>query len=680
MNCRILHIADRAISSSQTTQLLKGAGFSLQKILLGQKPIPAQLLQADLILLEMSLKKGFRIAKRLRELSMTRATPLLHLYKPTSSDPLGVGTLQDFQDGADGYLRHPAEPIELLTQIRTLLKLRQREVSFQEKLQVFVKANLIGILCGDIQGNIQDANDELLRMIGYTRQDLEAGQIRWHCLTPAVEQSRDQHAIAEAKTKGTCTPYEKTLIHKNGTQVPVLAGFTLLGATQQDIVAFVLDLSDRKQVETELRQNSEWLNLALDAAKMGSWDWDLIQNQILWSPYHEEIFGYESGTPQRSYQDWLSRIHPEDLPQVQACMQDSLEKHSDYECEHRVLWPDGNVRWIVAQGRYHYEVERPVRMVGMIIDITQRKYVEQLLRQHAEELTLANQMKDEFLAILSHELRTPLNAILGWTQLLQQRQFAPDKLNHALEIIERNARLQSQLIEDLLDISRIVRGKIRLQFGAVDLMPVVQAAMDAVRSAAEAKSIHLVLNLLSGINTHTELWVLGDGDRLQQVIWNLLSNAIKFTPQGGKVEVRLTTLVAPTRVPEQHLDASHSNHLFTQIQVIDDGIGIAPEVLPYVFDRFYQVDSTLTRSYGGLGLGLAIARQLTELHGGTVQAYSLGEGQGSVFTIILPVRDLKHEVAAKALLPSTEGKFEGSSENDISELAVSPSSSHQMPA
>jgi PAS domain S-box-containing protein len=680
MNCRILHIADRAINSGQTTQLLQGSGFSLQTILLGQKPIPAQFLQADLILLEMSLTKGVRVAQRLRELPMTRTTPLLHLYRPPTGDPLGVRIIQEHQNVADGYLRHPAEPIELLTQIRTLLKLRQREVSSQEKLQAFVKANLIGILCGDIQGNIQDANDELLRMIGYTRQDLAAGQIHWHRLTSPVEQPRDQQAIAEAQTKGACTPYEKCLIRKDGTQVPVLAGFTLLGSTQQDIVAFILDLSDRKQVETELRQNSEWLNLALDAAKMGSWDWDLTRNQILWSPYHEEIFGYEPGTPQRSYQDWLNRIHPEDLPQVQACMQESLEKHSDYECEHRVLWPDGNVRWIVAQGRYHYDAQRPVRMVGMIIDITQRKYVEQLLRQHAEELTLANQMKDEFLAILSHELRTPLNAILGWTQLLQQRQFQPEKLNHALEIIERNARLQSQLIEDLLDISRIVRGKIRLQFGSVDLMPVVQAAMDAVRSAAEAKSIHLVLNMLSGIDIHTELWVLGDGDRLQQVIWNLLSNAIKFTPQGGKVEVRLTTSVTPTQLPEQHLGSSHPKHLFTQIQVIDDGIGIAPEVLPYVFDRFYQVDSTLTRSYGGLGLGLAIARQLTELHGGTVQAHSLGEGQGSIFTVILPLRDLKHEVAAKALVPTTEGTFEGSSEGNISELAISPSSSHQMPA
>ncbi|MEH2208180.1 MAG: PAS domain S-box protein [Nostoc sp.] len=231
------------------------------------------------------------------------------------------------------------------------------------------------------------------------------------------------------------------------------------------------------------------------------------------------------------------------------------------------------------------------------------------------EAETANRIKDEFLAVLSHELRTPLNPILGWAKLLRTRKFDEATKIRALETIERNAKLQTQLIGDLLDVSRILQGKVRLNLHAVDLKIAIAAALETVRLAAEAKSIQIQTVLSNDIGK-----VLGDGDRLQQVMWNLLSNAVKFTPTDGLVEVRLQQV---------GLDA--------QIQVIDTGKGINPEFLPYVFDYFRQADAKTTRVFGGLGLGLAIVRHLVELHGGTVQAESLGEGQGATFTVKLPL-------------------------------------------
>ncbi|MBW4441448.1 MAG: response regulator [Plectolyngbya sp. WJT66-NPBG17] len=239
---------------------------------------------------------------------------------------------------------------------------------------------------------------------------------------------------------------------------------------------------------------------------------------------------------------------------------------------------------------------------------------EQRAREQAEA---ANRVKDEFLAVLSHELRTPLNPILGWTKLLQKQQLKPEKAAIALDTIERNAKLQAQLIEDLLDISRIVRGKLTQNTTAIDLKTVVLAAIQTVSLAAEAKQIEIETTIEAEVGQ-----LLGDAGRLQQVVWNLLSNAVKFTPEGGRVKVILT--------------GEDSDQ--AKIIIRDTGKGIAADALPFVFDRFWQEDSTNTRQFGGLGLGLAISRQIVELHGGTITAESVGEGQGATFTVRLPLR------------------------------------------
>ena len=259
---------------------------------------------------------------------------------------------------------------------------------------------------------------------------------------------------------------------------------------------------------------------------------------------------------------------------------------------------------------------------------------ERLYRETQE----ANRLKDEFLAMLSHELRTPLTAILGWAHMLRTGQFDESNIASAYETIERNARAQAQLIDDLLDVSRIITGKLRLDMRAVNPNNFIEAAIEAVRPGAESKGVRIQKVMDTGVSS-----VAGDPVRLQQVVWNLLSNAVKFTPRGGLIQLRLSRV---------------NSHI--EIAVIDTGQGINPEFLPHVFDRFRQADQRITRSHGGLGLGLSIVRHLIELHGGTVRAESGGEGRGSTFTVTLPVAPVYMESeervhpAARDTLPNYE--------------------------
>lgn len=246
---------------------------------------------------------------------------------------------------------------------------------------------------------------------------------------------------------------------------------------------------------------------------------------------------------------------------------------------------------------------------------------EQAARAEAEE---ANRAKDEFLAAISHELRTPLTAILGWVGMLQTEMLDQAEVTNALEIIERNANLQAQLIEDLIDISRIIHAELRINHAAVNLVDMITAAVEVVQPKIDAKQLQFEFLLDSSIKQNGDsLLVWGDTDRLQQVLWNLLSNAVKFTPEAGRVTVKLERIEQAKPI--------------AQITVTDTGVGIRADFLPYVFDRFRQADSTSARSYSGLGLGLAIAQYLVEQHNGTIQAESFGEGQGATFIVRLPL-------------------------------------------
>jgi signal transduction histidine kinase/CheY-like chemotaxis protein len=266
----------------------------------------------------------------------------------------------------------------------------------------------------------------------------------------------------------------------------------------------------------------------------------------------------------------------------------------------------------------------------------------------ADELAEANRAKDEFLAILSHELRTPLTPILTWAALLRRRNLDDATIDRGLDAIERNAKLQARIVEDLLDVSRAITGKLRLEVATLSLTPVIQAAIEGLRPAADAKGVRLEVALDPAARC-----ISGDAERLQQIVWNLVSNAVKFTPRGGRITVELENAGSDVR-----------------LTVRDDGAGIASASLPRLFERFWQSDTSTTRTHGGLGLGLAVVRHLVELHGGTVEAASAGEGRGAVFTVTLPALTDVLPHAAGATTRDDRGAAHGSRLRGIKLLVV----------
>lgn len=781
--------------------------------------------------------------------------------------------------------------------------LRESEARFNR----LAATNLIGFLTWNLQGQILDANDAFLQLVGYSREELQRGQINWQAMTPPEHWAIDQEVIEELKQLGKKTPFETELICKDGSRVSVLLGSTFLEQTQNQGVSFVLDLTEHKQVQATLRASEERYRLVTESLPQIIGIADAMGQVEYCNPYWYTYTGLTEAQSLGS--GWQQVLHPDDVEPTKNRLQKAIETGKQHEIEYRLRSASGEYRWYLAavgpisdgngqimqwvgtaididqikraeaertqllqaaeRARAEAEIERgrlqeffrqapamiafvrgpehvyefvnasyqhvagrtepeligravgevfpeiegqgflaildqvyrtntpyegtevviwydrnqdgilqevffnfvyqplqdatgqvegvlmhavevteqvharrrteellqqleaeralleavlqqmpagvviaeapsgrlllgnaqvaeiwrhpfiasaeveqycvykgfhpdgrpyapeewalarslqtgeivtqeevkflrgdqtygimevsssPIRnrqgqiVAGVVTfaDITERKQAEQereqlLSREQAAraDAEAANRIKDEFLAVLSHELRTPLNPILGWTKLLRSGNLDAAKVDSALEVIERNAKLQTQLIEDLLDVSRILQGKLKLNSAPVYLASTVEAAIETVRLAAEAKAIQIQTWIEPAVRP-----VIGDGGRLQQVIWNLLSNAVKFTPEGGRVEVRLRQI------------GSHA-----QIQVCDTGKGISPEFLPHIFEYFRQADGTTTRAFGGLGLGLAIARHLVELHGGSIAATSPGEGQGATFTVQLP--------------------------------------------
>lgn len=353
---------------------------------------------------------------------------------------------------------------------------------------------------------------------------------------------------------------------------------------------------------------------------------------LSWNPGATRICGYQAA---EVLQTPIMSLFPPDQSVAWAGILQSVKEGSClHDHETTLLAKNGSVRDVsLTISPIRDGMGRVVGASTMARDVTERKRAEaertkllereQKARQQAEE---ASRMKDAFLATVSHELRTPLNPILGWAYNLRMGAVEPDLLQEGLESIERNARIQSQLVEDLLDVSRIVSGKLNMNVQPVHLQRVIEAAVESVHLAAQAKRIELVLHFEPEVPL-----VAGDPGRLQQVFWNLLSNALKFTPEEGRIEVRL-------RQTDSHVEAS----------VTDSGDGIPSDFLPHVFDRFSQADSSVTRKHGGLGLGLAIVRHLVELHGGTIRAESAGAGRGATFSLQLPVMAAAERAAKPA--------------------------------
>ncbi|HEY3594984.1 MAG TPA: ATP-binding protein, partial [Polyangiaceae bacterium] len=381
------------------------------------------------------------------------------------------------------------------------------------------------------------------------------------------------------------------------------------------------ELRARERAEEE-RKNEERVRALVDAMPLCVWAANADGK-----PYYcnEMWFSYSGLTAEQSTHFGIDAVHPEDVDALRLAIDESLASAHELEIEVRFQRvSDGHYRWHLLRAVPEKQKGRIQGWIATATDIEQRKRDEEargrLLAQEQqarEEAQAANRMKDEFLATVSHELRTPLTAILGWIRIMRSGKLDPAKFARATEVIERNGRAQAAIIDDILDVSRIITGKLRLELDAIDLPALVQAALDSIRPAADAKEISVEWQF----DLPDERRFAGDPDRMQQVVWNLVSNAIKFTPRGGHVQVDARQM------------GSH-----VELSVKDSGQGIEPEFLPHVFDRFRQADGTSTRRHGGLGLGLAIVRHLVELHGGTVDVDSPGVGKGSTFTVNLPVR------------------------------------------
>jgi PAS domain S-box-containing protein len=406
------------------------------------------------------------------------------------------------------------------------------------------------------------------------------------------------------------------------------------------------DITKRKRAEEALKESEDRLRMAIESAQLGTWDWNLTTDCLTWDANCKAMFGLPPEA-QSSIESFFEALHPDERERLEGAIQRSLSPASggNYDVEYRTIGiQDGIERWIAAKGQVYFDsAGKPQRFIGTVLDITEQKQAEarreQLLEQEQaarEAAERANRIKDEFLAILSHELRTPLNPILGWSRLLQTRKFNETKTAEALATIERNARLQIELIDDLLDIAKILRGKLNLKITSVHLSSAIAAAIETIEMAATAKSISL----------HQELpnigQISGDAARFQQIVCNLLSNAIKFTPPGGRVDIRLA------RVGDR-----------AEITVRDTGKGIRPDFLPHIFESFRQEDASIERKYGGLGLGLAIVRQLVEAHGGTITADSPGEGLGAIFTVRLPLLNVAPQMKQTEELPCQEPDLAG---------------------
>jgi PAS domain S-box-containing protein len=426
------------------------------------------------------------------------------------------------------------------------------------------------------------------------------------------------------------------------------------------------------QMNTELRKREEMFRSLSACSPVGIFLTDTSGKCTYVNPRYQAIYGM---TLEESLGDgWTQTIHPEDRGRVIADWYAISGKGQQYTGEFRILTSTGIERWVHMSSSAMLSDQREViGYVGTIEDITERKQAEEehikLIREQAarEEAETANRLKDEFLATLSHELRTPLTSILGWSKLLRQRKMDEKAIIRALETIERNATLQAQLIDDILDVSRIMRGKLQLNLCQISLTSVIATVVNSVRLEAEKKNIQLEYIIEhtntsefqipnsefqipnsefsspsspeGALNSSTSFVVCGDPNRLQQIVWNLLSNALKFTPQDGRIEVRLLPSAESSSEilsTQQHQSPTAKSSL-ALIQVSDTGSGISPDFLPHVFERFRQADGSITRHQGGLGLGLAIVRYLVEMHGGSVHAESPGVGQGATFTVKLPL-------------------------------------------
>ncbi len=389
------------------------------------------------------------------------------------------------------------------------------------------------------------------------------------------------------------------------------------------------DVDDLKQAQFALGESESRSRLAIEAARLGFWDLD-SNGRVKRSPEYNRMYGFDPAQAEGTIEESMNRIHPEDREAFAAALDAAKRGREDFAVEFRTVDEEKSVRWIAAHGRAYYDEQtgEPVRMIGVVREITERKKFEDQLRRNQEELRsalaaaelareqaeAAGRAKDQFMAVLSHELRTPLTPVLMAVSSIRSESGLSAETKEALDMIQRNIRIEARLIEDLLDLTRITRNKLELRMERFDLHTALREALEVCAFDLEAGRHRITVDLAA-----ENSMINGDLARLQQVFWNLIKNAVKFTPREGKIRVR-----------------SWNDEGSVHVEVSDSGVGIHREFLPRIFNPFEQGDRNFFRKYGGLGLGLAISKATIEAHQGTITAHSSGENLGATFLVELP--------------------------------------------
>jgi PAS domain S-box-containing protein len=527
-------------------------------------------------------------------------------------------------------LSHKADgsPDYFISIIEDISARKQAEVHLREsdeRLSLALNAAGLGIFEWDVRADRAVwENERMYEIFGHTRAD---GTLSKAQLLKRYVHPDDADALAQALAGGMASgrPFHTTyrIRRKDGALrwLHLVGHFLPPDGGPVRMIGVLTDNTEQHLAEETLRASEERFRIMADTAPVMIW---MSGTDKLCTFFNKPWLDFTGRPLEAEFGNgWTEGIHPEDLEHCLQTYVACFEARRPFGMDYRLRRHDGQYRWIFDQGVPRFSSSgKFLGYIGSCVDVTERKQAEAEREKLAEEQAAravaeaASRSKDEFLALVSHELRSPLSAILSYAHLLRVGPVDIDAINRAVTVIERNAKVQIQIIEDLLDSARITTGKLRIEPALIKLVPVLQAAVDTVRPAASAKGVTLVLDCEP---TPTE--ALGDPARLQQIVSNLLTNAIKFTPEGGRVSLAM-------------------KHDADQIRIIvsDTGEGIEPGFLPFVFQRFSQADTSSARRFGGLGLGLSLVKDLVELHGGTISAHSEGVGRGATFTVTFPAR------------------------------------------
>jgi PAS domain S-box-containing protein len=485
----------------------------------------------------------------------------------------------------------------------------------EEELAEFFENATVGLHWVGPDGTILRVNRAELDMLGYTRDEYLGRSItEFHADEQVICDILDRLGAGEKLAE-----YPARLRCKDGSVKDVLIDSSVLWRDGRFIHTrcFTRDITERKRAEVALADARTRLDAALEAGAIATWTWDIPSNRLFADSKLTQLFNLPPSEGAGGLLDeYLPSIHPDDLPKTMAALNRAAETGEPYAADYRIVQADGSMRWVSARGQAERDdAGRPIRMPGVLTDITERKRLEEELRLRLDQLAEADRRKDEFLATLAHELRNPLAPIRNSLEILKMPRIDAAMVQQVRAMMERQVHQLVRLVDDLLDVSRVMRGKVELRKEPVELAVVVARAVETVQPLIDAQGHRLDLSL-----PRESLLVDADLVRLTQVIGNLLTNAAKYTEANGHV------WLSARREESQVL-----------LQVRDSGIGIAPDLLPHVFDLFVQADHATTKAQGGLGIGLTLARNLVQMHGGKIEAHSGGVGQGSEFAIRLPL-------------------------------------------